>query len=94
MLYNGGTPTTISCPMRDFFFDGLAEGQEALIHAGTNDTFNEVTWWYPDATNECARYLTLNFAELVWYLGTNKITAWAERGDRYRSRTCKRAQKA
>ena len=80
MLYNGGTPTTISCPMRDFFFDGLAEGQEALINAGTNDTFNEVTWWYPDATNECARYLTLNFAELVWYVGTNPITAWAERG--------------
>ena len=80
MLYNGGTPTTISCPMRDFFFDGLAEGQEALINAGTNDTFNEVTWWYPDATNECARYLTLNFAELVWSIGTNPITAWAERG--------------
>ena len=66
--------------MRDFFFDGLAEGQEALINAGTNDTFNEVTWWYPDETNECARYLTLNFAELVWYVGTNPITAWAERG--------------
>jgi hypothetical protein len=81
MLYNGGAPTTISCPMRDFFFDGLAEGQEALISAGTNDTYNEVTWWYPtDETNECARYLTLNFAELVWYLGTSPITSWAERG--------------
>lgn len=81
MLYNGGAPTTISCPMRDFFFDGLAEGQEALINAGTNDTYNEVTWWYPtDETNECARYLTLNFAELIWYLGTSPITAWAERG--------------
>ena len=81
MLYNGGAPTTISCPMRDFFFDGLAEGQEALINAGTNDTYNEVTWWYPTGeTNECARYLTLNFAELIWYLGTSPITAWAERG--------------
>ena len=81
MVWQGGTPTTVDCPVRDFFFDGLAEGQEDLIHAGVNDKFNEVWWFYPDpATNECARYVAFHYAELHWTLGTFAITAWEPRG--------------
>ena len=77
----GGVPTQISCPMRDFFFDNLAEGQLDLVNAGTNDTYNECTWWFPTSeTNDIARYITYNFAEQCWYLGTETITAWQQRG--------------
>ena len=77
----GGVPTQISCPMRDFFFDNLADGQLDLVTAGTNDTFNECTWWFPtNETNDIARYITFNFGEQCWYLGTETITAWQQRG--------------
>lgn len=81
MTWNGGTPLTIQCPVRDFLFDGLAEGQEDLIYAGVNDKFNEVWWFYPtDDTNENARYLAFNYSEMHWTIGTFPITAWQARG--------------
>lgn len=81
MVWQGGTPVTIQCPVRDFFFENLAELQEDLIYAGVNDKFNEVWWFYPDTeTNECARYVAFNYNELHWTIGTFPITAWQERG--------------
>lgn len=80
MVWQGGSPQTVDCPVRDFFFSGLAPGQEDLIYAGANDKFNEIWWFYPDATNENARYVTLNYAELHWTIGTFPITAWLSGG--------------
>ncbi len=80
MVWQGGTPLTVDCPVRDFFFDGLAELQEDLIYAGVNDKFNEVWWFYPDSTNENARYVAFNYSELHWTIGTFPITAWQPRG--------------
>ena len=81
MVWRGSTPLTIQCPVRDFFFDGLAPLQEDMIYAGVNEKFNEVWWFYPDAdTNENARYVAFNYAENHWTIGTFTITAWASRG--------------
>ncbi len=80
MLWQGGTPITVDCPVRDFLFDGLGELQEDLIYAGVNDQYNEVWWFYPDATNENARYVAFNHVELHWTVGTFGITAWQPRG--------------
>lgn len=81
MVWQGGTPLTIQCPVRDFFFDNLAPGQEDLIYAGVNDKFNEVWWFYPDNdNNENAKYVVYNYAESHWTIGTYDITAWVGRG--------------
>jgi len=80
MMWQGGTPVTIQCPVRDDFFDNLAGLQEDLIYAGVNEKHNEILWFYPDETNENARYVTFNYAELHWAVGTFPITAWQERG--------------
>lgn len=81
MMWQGGAPITIQCPVRDDFFDNLAGLQEDLIYAGINDKFNEVWWFYPDKdNNENARYVAFNYAELHWTTGTFPITAWQERG--------------
>jgi len=84
MLWAGGTPTTISCPVKDFLFDNLADGQEALIHAGTLDSQNEIYWFYPTTSDagvtENTRYICLNYALLTWTVGTFDITAFVDRG--------------
>ncbi len=81
MTWGGGTPQTVSCGVRNFFFDNLAEGQEDLIFAATNEQFNEIWWFYPDKEpNENFRYVALNYSELHWTIGTFSITSWQERG--------------
>ncbi len=84
MLWAGGTPTTISCPVKDFLFENLADGQEALIHAGTLDSQNEIYWFYPttdaNGVTENTRYICLNYALLTWTVGTFDITAFVDRG--------------
>ena len=81
MMWQGGVPLTIQCPVRDFFFDNLADSQEDLIYAGVNEKFNEVWWFYPDRdNNENARYVVFNYSELHWTIGTFDITAWQTRG--------------
>jgi hypothetical protein len=76
----GGRPQVIPCPVRDFFFENLAPVQEDLIVAGTNGQWNEVWWFYPDSTNENARYVAYNYVEGHWTIGTFDITAWVDRG--------------
>lgn len=81
MAWSGGTPVTVSCPVRDFLFDNLAEQQEDLICGGVNEQYNEIWWWYPTPDeNENHRYIALNYSELHWTVGTFSITAWQERG--------------
>lgn len=84
MVWSGGaTPTTITCPVSKLFFDKLAEGQEPLIYACGLDAEQEVTWYYP--TNESGesenfRFVTLNYAEGHWHVGTMRVTACVQRG--------------
>lgn len=81
MMWQGGSPITVQCQVRDFIFDNLADGQEAKIYAGLNAKFNEVTWFYPDANDsDVVRYATLNYAELHWTIGTLPASSWADGG--------------
>ena len=81
MLWQGGAPISIQCPVRDFFFDNLAEGQEDKIFAGLNSKFNEIWWFYPDATDSSViRYAALNYSELHWTVGILPVTTWLGRG--------------
>ena len=84
MVWTGGaTPTTITCPVKNLFFDKLSEGQESLIFACGLDQENEVTWYYPtdeSGESENFRFVTLNYAEGHWHTGTMAVTACVQKG--------------
>ncbi len=80
-MWNGGAPTVLQCPVREWMLDLLAPAQEDMIYAALNSQWNEVWWFFPDlATGENARYVAYNYVESHWTVGTYGITAWADRG--------------
>ena len=86
LMWSGGTPTTISCPMRAFLFDNLTDQQESLIATGPLDQYNEIYWFWTstvDGVTGNYNYICLNYALLVWTSGTftdQGITAYMDRG--------------
>jgi len=79
-VWQGGAPQEIQCPVREWFFDRLANVQEELIFGGVNGRWNEIWWFYPGASNECDSYLIYNYKENHWSIGTYDISAWVDRG--------------
>ena len=78
--WSGGAPQEIQCPVREYFFDRLANVQEDLIYAAVNGRWNEVWWFYPGDSNECDSYLIYNYKENHWSIGSFPISAWVDRG--------------
>jgi hypothetical protein len=77
-LYNGAVQT-IDCTVLDYVFSDLNIGQAYKIFAATNSSFSEVTWYYPSAnSSEIDRYVTYNYKENLWYIGTMERTAYFE----------------
>ena len=76
-----GSIERIACTVLDHVFGNLNKSQRFKIFAGHNQTHNEVIWFYPSASsNEIDRYVTYNYAEKVWSIGTTSDgftrTAW------------------
>ena len=78
-IWSGGVPQVLPCPVREWMLDQVPSQQESLIFAGINSRFSEVIFFFPDSTNECAKYVCWNYAENHWTTGTWDITAWADR---------------
>ena len=76
-----GTVKKLPCTVQDYVFDNLNFIQNEKVHVGINTQFNEVTWWY--CTNESDyidRFVTFNYLEQVWSVGTMARTAWVDMG--------------
>ena len=76
-----GNIERINCTVLDHIFSDINKSQRFKIFAGHNQTHNEVIWFYPSASsNEIDRYVTYNYAEKVWSVGTTADnftrTAW------------------
>tara|TARA_Y100000589_G_C27193763_1_gene645846 strand:- start:857 stop:2701 length:1845 start_codon:yes stop_codon:yes gene_type:complete len=76
-----GNIERINCTVLDHIFSNINKSQRFKIFAGHNQTHNEVIWFYPSASsNEIDRYVTYNYAEKVWSVGTTADnftrTAW------------------
>jgi hypothetical protein len=55
--------------------------QAQKVHIGINTQFNEVTWWYCSFTSDYIdRFVTYNYLENVWSIGSMARTAWADIG--------------
>lgn len=76
-----GTVKKLPCTVQDFVFEDLNIVQAASVNAAINTQFNEVTWFYPTLNSDYVnRFVTYNYLENVWSVGTMARTAWADIG--------------
>jgi hypothetical protein len=76
-----GTVKKLACTVQDYVFDDINFVESAKVHVGINTQFNEVTWWYPTANSDFIdRFVTFNYLEQVWSVGTMPRTAWTDLG--------------
>ena len=75
-----GSIQPIPCSVLDYVFSNLNIGQAFKVFATTNVDHNEVTWFYPVGSDdtEITNYVTYNYAEQLWSVGTMDRGAWIE----------------
>lgn len=75
-VYNGAVQT-LDCTVLNYVFSDINLIQAYKIFAATNSKFSEVTWYYPSSNSqEVDRYVTYNYKEQIWYIGTLERTAY------------------
>lgn len=78
-----GRSETLPCSVRQFVFENINQDQIDQVYAGLNPGFNEVWWFYPDNTAMSNnRYVTWNFVDNAWAVGSMDRTAWLYSGTR------------
>lgn len=76
-----GTVKKIPCTVQDFVFEDLNIAQATAVNVGINTQFNEVTWFYPSLSSDYVnRFVTYNYMENVWSVGSMARTAWTDIG--------------
>jgi hypothetical protein len=76
-----GSVKKIPCTVQDYVFEDLNIAQATSVNAGINTQFNEVTWYYPSLSSDYVnRFVTYNYMENVWSVGTMARTAWTDIG--------------
>jgi len=76
-----GTVKKIPCTVQDYVFKDINIIQAQKVHVGINTQFNEVTWWYCSFTSDYIdRFVTYNYLENTWHIGTMPRTAWTDIG--------------
>jgi hypothetical protein len=77
-MYDGRVQP-LPCAVKRYVFDDFNETQFQQVHAGTNEEFNEVWWFYCSAdSTEIDRYVVYNYVQNIWYYGTMGRTAWLD----------------
>ena len=76
-----GSVKKIPCTVQDFVFEDLNIAQATSVNVGINTQFNEVTWYYPSLSSDYVnRFVTYNYMENVWSVGSMARTAWTDIG--------------
>ena len=76
-----GSVKKIPCTVQDYIFEDINIAQAPAVNVGINTQFNEVTWFYPSLSSDYVnRFVTYNYMENVWSVGTMSRTAWADIG--------------
>jgi hypothetical protein len=76
-VYNGAVQP-LPCSVADYVFSNLNVGQAYKVFAAENNAYGEVTWFYPVGNNdtEITNYVTFNYEENLWSVGTLARGAW------------------
>ena len=76
-----GTVKKLPSTVQDYVFKDINFVQAQKVHVGINTQFNEVTWWYCSFTSDYIdRFVTYNYLENVWSVGSLARTAWVDVG--------------
>lgn len=76
-----GTVKKLACTVQEYVFQDINVTQGYKTHVGINTQFNEVTWWYCSFTSdEIDRYVTFNYLENTWAIGSMPRTSWQDTG--------------
>lgn len=79
-----GSIERIKCPVYNYVFDNINLGQRYKVFAGIVQDDAEVTWYYPVGTGntDITNYVTYNWMEQTWAIGTLDRAAWIHAGTR------------
>ena len=74
-----GTVRSLPCSVEDYVYDDINTTKGQQVFAGINNLYTEVIWWYPSANSDYNdRYVVYNYADKVWYTGTEPRTSWVD----------------
>lgn len=74
-----GRVQPLPCDVKRYVFEDFNETQYQQVHAGTNEQYNEVWWFYcSENSTEIDRYVVYNYVQDIWYYGTMGRTAWLD----------------
>jgi hypothetical protein len=75
-----GRVQVLPCTIKEYIFKDINLNQAEQIISGTNESYNEVWWFYCSSTsNAINRYAVYNYLENIWYYGTLERTAWLDK---------------
>ena len=76
-FYNGSVQR-LKCTVLDYVFSNINTAQEYKIFATASVDFSEIYWFYPigSGNTECTNYVSYNYLEDSWAIGTLDRAAW------------------
>ena len=88
--FDGASVKKLPCLVEDDVFGNINNNSELIVHAGVNDKFNEITWFYPSSSsNLIDRSVTYNTRDGqnipggVWTTNSGSLlnrTTWVDQG--------------
>jgi len=77
-VYNGSVQP-VPCSVKEHVFSNLNQDQAFKVFAAENTDYNEVSWFYPvgSGNTEITNYVTFNYEENLWSVGTLSRGSWA-----------------
>ena len=77
--YYSGRVETLPCTLRNHVFQDFNYDQADQVVCGTNESWNEVWWFYPTSNSQTNNaYVIYNYLEKIWYYGSIERTAWLD----------------
>jgi hypothetical protein len=80
-VYNGAVQQ-LPCSVQDYVLSGINMSQAFKVFAAENNAFSEIIWFYPVGadTPDITNYVSYNYAENLWAVGTLARGAWLDSG--------------
>jgi hypothetical protein len=75
-----GYVRSIPCDVEDYIITQMNQAQSSKVVAWHNALFSEVVWFYPGTSTEVDAYISYNYEEKHWSVGTLARTAVTSRG--------------
>lgn len=80
-MFDGSVAKEIPCEVADYVFDDINRNQISKAYAVHNSQYGEIWWFYPSGgSTENDRYVTFDYKENHWSIGSLDRTACVDRG--------------